>query len=156
MKKQILFFPVFFFLFFMIQAKAQQDVFTKVFIDTNGSVQAYSIAKAYDGTYVVAGEKDGQAAILKMDFSASVLWSRKYESFYAFFNNIIATRDSCFVAVGTTGPSGILIVKIRPDGDTLWSTLINPGNGYATSVQQTMMMDILFQGRSCQPGANMP
>jgi len=153
MKKQLLLFPVLFFLFSMMPAKAQQGTFTKVFIDTNGSAQAYSIAKAYDGTYIVAGEKDGQVSVLKMNSSADILWSRKYESYYAYFNNIIATRDSCFVAAGTTGQSGILIVKIKPDGDTLWSTLINPGNGYATSVQQTADDGYIISGALMTAGS---
>ena len=57
---------------------AQQQVFTKVFYDYNGSVTANAFLKTADHHYLIGGSKDGSPAILKMDSLGNIVWSKKY------------------------------------------------------------------------------
>ena len=133
---------------------AQQPTFAKVSYDSlGGSVQAYSIAKTFDNNYMIAGEKDGEGFVLKIDTTGNVLLNKKIAGGNGdSFNNIISTLDSCFVLVGNTyntinNTNDILCVKINSNGDTLWSKAIDMGfQEIAVSVQQTFDNGFIIGG----------
>lgn len=106
---------------------AQQSTFTKVYYDNSGSAQGYALVKSFDQNYLVAGEKDMRALVMKVDPAGSVLWSRKIGSYDGIrFNCISATHDSCFLLAGSIydtvhGGNDLLCVKITSTGDTVWT-----------------------------------
>ena len=48
-------------------SNAQQPLFSKVFYDNQGSAQAYAMAKTTDGNFLIAGEKDSEGLVIKMN-----------------------------------------------------------------------------------------
>ena len=58
--------------------------------------------------------------IMKTDDIGNVIWSRTYSE--GSFNQIIETTDGCFVVIGKSASStGILMMKLDANGDSLWS-----------------------------------
>ncbi|MBK8584247.1 MAG: T9SS type A sorting domain-containing protein [Bacteroidetes bacterium] len=67
--------------------------------------------------------------IMKTDDIGNVIWSRTYSE--GSFNQIIETTDGCFVVIGKSATStGILILKLDANGDSLWS---NTFSAFSTS-----------------------
>ena len=59
--------------------------------------------------------------IMKTDDIGNVIWSRTYSE--GSFNLITETSDGCFVVIGKAATSsGILMMKLDANGDSLWST----------------------------------
>ncbi len=123
---------------------AQQSTYTKVFYDNSGSAQAYSIIKSFDNNYMIVGEKDAGALLLKMDPTGTILWNKKFGSTgWDRFFDIIATKDSNFVMAGdhetpVSYDRDVLCVKVTPEGDTIWSKSIDHGKDEtALTIRQT-------------------
>jgi len=136
---------------------AQQSTFAKVFYDNSGSAQAYSIIKSFDNNYMIVGEKDYGALLLKMDPTGTILWNKKFGSTGSDrFNVIIETNDSCFVMAGyhlnmVTNIQYVLCVKVNSQGDTLWSKIIDNGfYGTALSIRQTIDNGYILAGYTFQ------
>lgn len=136
---------------------AQQSTFTKVFYDNLGSAQAYSIIKTSDNNYMIAGEKDQAALLIKMDPDGNILWNKRYGSNgYTRFNAIIETTDSCFVMAGyhwntVNDIQFVLCVKVNSQGDTVWSKTIDNGYyGTALSISQTNDNGYILSGFTYQ------
>ena len=67
--------------------------------------------------------------IMKTDDIGNVIWSRTYSE--GSFNQIVETTDGCFVVIGKSATStGILILKLDANGDSLWS---NTFSAFSTS-----------------------
>ena len=139
---------------------AQQTIFTKVYYDLSGAAQAYSLVKTFDQNYLIAGEKDSQPMVMKVDQTGNVLWIKKIWGIYDFrFTCIAATHDSCFILAGVTPVSTgvenrIICVKITSDGDTLWTKEINLGVSFmvhSPSVQQTNDHGFILTGYLSHP-----
>ena len=131
---------------------AQQPTFTKVYYDVSGRAQAYSIVKTFDQNYLIAGEKDYSAMVMKVNPSGDILWSRKIgNSVGSHFNCIAPSHDSCFVLAGATAAPGpgeyIYVVKVTSGGDTLWTKVINMAQSvYTLSVQETTDHGFILAG----------
>ncbi len=129
--------------------KAQQNTFSKVFYDTMLSgIQTTSIAPAFDGGYLIAGNgtSDNIGFILRTDAQGHETANKTFSlpNSGVVFNGVITTVDSCFVLLGSsynniTNEKEALCIKIDAAGDTLWSKAIShPGfNLNAVAGQQT-------------------
>ncbi len=129
---------------FTAELKAQQPTFTKVFYDPYGSAQGYSVIKTFDQNYLIAGEKDNKALVLKVNTAGNIVWDTKIGSAdYTRFTCISNTNDSCFMLCGSTpgsilGGFNIFVVKITSAGDTLWTRILDMGNSAIPfDIQQT-------------------
>ena len=130
-------------------ANAQQQVFTKVFYDYNGSVTANAFLKTPDHHYLIGGSKDCSPAILKMDSLGNILWCKKFGTNIGSFNAMVLTSDSCCIIGGNCNLAALFITKITLTGDTLWSKIIDYGGYEGTtivSVQETLDHGIILSG----------
>jgi hypothetical protein len=139
---------------------AQQSTFTKVYYDLSGSAQAYAVVKSFDQNYMITGEKDNVAMVMKVDPEGTILWVKKLgETGNSRFNCITATQDSCFILVGfkpsTTTGNDVFCVKINQTGDTLWTRAINLAETASIlSVQQTSDQGFILAGYVTQWGGS--
>ncbi|MEI6683611.1 MAG: T9SS type A sorting domain-containing protein [Bacteroidota bacterium] len=142
--KTSLFIPVFSLLLLVCATitEAQPTTFSKVFYDPNGSAQSYAMVQTFDHYFMIAGEKDNQPMVMKMDVNGSILWSKKIGGSYdSRFTAITATHDSCFILTGTTPvnpgvENRIICVKITSLGDTVWTRELNMGSSTISAVVQ--------------------
>jgi hypothetical protein len=141
---------------------AQQPTFTKVFYDTQGDAQGYAIVKTYDQNYMIAGDRDGQAMVMKTDQSGNVLWMKKFGNIHGSqFNCIIGTHDSCSLAAGYMptdglGSMAVFCAKLTSTGDTLWTkTIMAGGFSTAMTVEQTSDHGFILAGYLRQSGTPM-
>jgi hypothetical protein len=123
---------------------AQQEGFSKMYSLPNNTINAYSVAKTFDGGFMIAGQNDSPF-VLKVNNAGNVLWSRSIGEFgdWTYFNNVIATSDSNYLLGGifynpVTASDDIVLVKISSSGDTIWSKAIDMGyNESLMSLRQT-------------------
>jgi hypothetical protein len=101
------------------------------------SAGASSIIPTSDGNYIVAGETNpvtapntavnGDVYFIKITPDGDTVWTKSYGGDnYDNVASIIATSDGNFIAAGHTqstsnGVSDVYILKINPNGDTLWT-----------------------------------
>ena len=135
--------------------KAQQQFYSKVYFDISGSAQAYSLVKSNGNAYLIAGDKDNAAFIMKVDTVGNIIWKNTYSNGNGGrFNQIISINDSNFFAVGSSyntvsGNMDALCVKIDSNGTVLWSKLLDLGDDdIAYSVQQTYNMGYIIVGNT--------
>lgn len=101
-----------------------------------------SVIETDDGGYMVAGFAWGSSGtygyIIRTDLDGNVLWIRSYGGNWDVFWEIQKTQDSNYIVVGSTGSNDVWLLKINPDGDTIWERTFG-GAQYdgGTSVQQT-------------------
>jgi|GEM_PF-1879059 len=139
---------------------AQQTSFSRVIINPNiNDIQIQGMTTAFDAGYMLVGDAGlSMGLIIKLDSAGNVVWNKTYgQNINVFqnvaFNAITATNDSCFVVVGqaydtTNGQIDAYFVKIKPDGDTLWTkTLTKPNTSFAArNVQQTFDSGFIISG----------
>ncbi|MBI5538756.1 MAG: T9SS type A sorting domain-containing protein [Bacteroidia bacterium] len=123
---------------------AQQSVYTNVYYDIVGNAQAYSVINTFDHKYMVAGERDGEAFIMKIDTFGNILFGKKIGNNYGEkLFNVISTNDSCYIAVGqayniNNSTSDALCVKFDSLGNIIWSKTLDFGDQeIAYTIQQT-------------------
>lgn len=123
---------------------SQQQVFTKVFYDNNGSVTANAMIKTPDNHFLICGHKDFSPMVLKMDSAGNIIWSKNYSESFDWFYALAPTHDSCFLV----GGGGMFITKITLSGDTLWSKVIDFDGYYndAVSVLETFDHGTIISG----------
>ena len=136
---------------------AQQPTFTRVFYDASGTAQGYSVAKAFNQDYVIAGERDNRALVMKIDQEGNILWSKRIGSFDGSrFNSVTATHDSYIVMAGSTPDTvnwgnDIFCVKMSATGDTIWTRALDVGeSAVAYSVQETSDHGLVLAGHTSQ------
>ncbi len=140
-------------------AEAQTASFTKVYYDISGSVQTYGIIKTPDSNFLLSGCKDYNPFALKIDPQGNIIWGKKYGSYYGNLLCLAATNDSDFILAGNIEyPVGsrndILIIKITPEGDTLWSKIIDMGDSdNALYIKPTSDNGFILTGYSSNPAA---
>ncbi len=139
---------------------AQQNIYSKVFSDNSGSVQANAVTNTPDNGFIIAGQWNGEAMVMKADSAGTLLWEKQIgESMNESFNCITPTIDSCFVLAGSIYDPGnqnseIFYLKITAEGDTLWSKSIDPGNwGTVASISQTSDRGFVLCGTVSQNGS---
>lgn len=129
---------------------AQPTLYSKVMTDSQG-LQAYCVEKTMDHNLIIAGEKNSNAIVLKIDSSGSVLWSKTIGNSGGTFYSLTVTRDSCFVLAGFAYNQGdssdLFCVKINSAGDTLWTRMIDMGyEDEVISIRQTLDNGFILTG----------
>ncbi len=139
-----------------------QITFSKVFYDSlQSGIEARSAILLDDNGFVIVGKASYQKGlIMRMDSLGSIVWSKQIETLNNSgnidFDDIIATKDSCFVIVGSVVASGNTLaccLKINRNGDTLWTRAIGI-NGFSissASVQQTFDSGYILAGNVMYP-----
>lgn len=132
---------------------AQQNVFTNVYYDMSGNAQAYSVINTFDHKYLIAGERDNAAFIMKIDTIGNILWGKKIGNNYSDrFHSLISTNDSCYIAVGQSyninnNITNSSCVKFDTTGNILWSKTLDFGNNSTSySIQQTFDHGYILSG----------
>jgi hypothetical protein len=164
MKPNFTHFTALLFILIVPVISAQESLFSKVFYDNQGSAQAYAMTKTSDGNFMIAGEKDNEGLVIKMNPAGGIIWAKKYGSYTSeLFNDICPTNDGGYVMAGKCFYGtrlAFLIVKITAGGDTVWSRAFDPGyNAEAYSVQQTSDSGYILCGYTSElqssPGSRM-
>ncbi len=113
-------------------------IWAKTWGSNTSDEQAYSVAQASDGGYVVTGyittDGDRDMYIAKGDSDGNLVWSRAWGgSGYDQGNSIVVTNDGYVVAGETrsfgAGGSDAAVVKFDLDGNLIWSRTWG-GGGY--------------------------
>ncbi|MGC9308187.1 MAG: hypothetical protein ACP5FL_05345 [Thermoplasmatota archaeon] len=104
-----------------------------------------SIIQSSDGSYVIAGTKDGFASIsavwlIKTDTNGNEIWSKTYEGDGWTGWCVRETTGGGYIIAGTTRgePTEVLLIKTDANGNHLWNrTYGDNGVDYAPAVRQT-------------------
>ncbi|MEM4332163.1 MAG: hypothetical protein QW500_02695 [Candidatus Micrarchaeia archaeon] len=98
-----------------------------------------SVAVDHDGNYVFAGYDNALGnmrwRVFKFSPSGTQIWNWTYNpsSGYDTLNSITVDQDNNYIAVGydyTPGNAQWIVVKISPEGETLWVWKYNPSSGF--------------------------
>ena len=94
---------------------------------------AYAVQPADDGGYLLVGSTTDDSGtsmkLLKTDAAGDVLWERIIgDSSTSIAYDVAQTGDGGYAVIGSTITPGqgtdALLVKVRPDGDTAWTTTL--------------------------------
>ena len=103
----------------------------------------YSIKECFDGGYIACGyHYNGvyHPYVLRIDSAGNVIWSKIFYGTptYSVAFDIIQTADSGFLFTGYRGASSpqMRLMKLSPNGDSLWNRLIGT-NQWGQAVVQT-------------------
>ncbi len=142
---------------------AQQSTYTKVYYDMAGSALVQATVATPGQNFLMAGQRDDQPLVMKIDPSGNILWQKRLENPNSHFYCAIATRDSGFLLAGKiSNPSepsleDMLCVKLNQAGDTLWSRAIDLGiEDRAFGITEGVSHEILITGYSVPDGASPP
>jgi hypothetical protein len=137
--------------------------------------RGWALAATGDGGFVVAAERRystvGNGGFLdqhmdvflsKVDSSGDTIWTKAYAGDpYASVNAVTATQDGNFIVAGYISPHGgwdaLYLLKIKPDGDTLWTKTygFNESGYMAQSITPTQDGNFIVTGwRSGSPNMN--
>ena len=128
-----------------------QSYWNKVYGD---GYYASAITPTPDGNFIVVGsDYNGDAYFLKIAPNGDMLWAKSYggtenDEAYA----ITSTSDGNFIVAGATasfsaGDEEVYILKIKPNGDTLWTkTYGGTGEDYATAIAPTLDGNFIVVG----------
>jgi hypothetical protein len=123
---------------------------------------AYAITPTADGNFMVVGNISLQISnttyeipvyILKINPNGDSIWTRKYSRYHdneAFA--IAPTLDGNYIIVGNTDSTGIgfsdlYFLKIKPDGDTVWTRTFHPAlESNANSISPTADGNFIVAG----------
>lgn len=142
-------------------ANAQTESYTKVFYDMDGTVQVWGMAHTADQNFLLAGERNNQPVIIKIDQEGNILWQKRFDLPNARFQAIDSTQDGGFLIAGVVGniypdDSDILYLRLTSEGDTLWSRILDLGvDEAALSIRTTSDQGAIVAGFS-QPDWNTP
>ena len=117
---------------------------------TFGKGEGKAIASMPDGNFIVAGSTssfgmgNSDIYLLKINTGGDTLWTKSYgRTDYDHVNAITPTPDGNFIVVGGifssgTGYNDIFILKVKPNGDTLWTkTYGGTYDDYANAITPT-------------------
>lgn len=116
-----------------------------------------SVWQTADGGYIVAGEGNDSAYVIKTNGIGDTLWTRHYSG-NALFSSVQQTDDGGYIMCGSkerlTYGYDIYMVKTDVNGDTTWTKIIaNAGHDFGNSVQQTSDGGYIITGCSISSGA---
>jgi gliding motility-associated-like protein len=125
-------------------SKAQFTSFQKEYI-TEAFTLCMDIAPTGDGSYIISGTEDVPNTsipttpyITKIDCDGDVLWTKKF-GLVSTLNNldhkVAVLKDGNYLLMtsqGVTGSFDILLVKMDPDGNTIWAQMYG---GFGDDVQ---------------------
>lgn len=139
---------------------AQQAIYTKVYYDMTGSAQVYATIATPDQGFLMAGERNDQPLIMKIDPSGNILWQKRLALPYSHLYCAIATQDSGFLLAGKIANPApafedFLCVKLNQAGDTLWTRAIDLGiEDRAFGITESADHAIMITGYSTPDGAS--
>lgn len=142
-------------------ANAQTELYTKVFYDMGGSVQVWGMTATADHCFLLAGERDDNPVVIKIDQAGEILWQKRFIYPFSRFHAIDSTRDGGFLAAGIIrnsypDVSDMICMKLTSTGDTIWSRIINTGlDEGAFSIRESADLGAIIAGYS-KPDGNTP
>ncbi|MBK6964489.1 MAG: T9SS type A sorting domain-containing protein [Bacteroidales bacterium] len=162
MKSIIMLTMVGIFMLISTEGKSQDDLFTKVFFDPDGSIQAYSITPSKTNGFAIAGDHNYGGFIIRIDSVGNTLWAKQIEgiSKMSHINEIISTPDSCYVLAGVIFAAqslspALILVKLNETGNMVWSSITYFWAwGFTYSVKLTHDNGFIATGKSQQTGGS--
>ncbi len=139
---------------------AQQTTYTKVYYDMTGSAQVYATIATPGQNFLIAGERNDEPLVMKIDSSGSILWQKRLALPYSQLYCAIATRDSGFLLAGKiSNPApafeDFLCMKLSQAGDTLWTRAIDLGiEDRAFGITESAAHEVVITGYSTPDGAS--
>ncbi len=133
---------------------AQQSTFTRVFYDMEGTAQVYATIATPDHYFLIAGERNDQPLVMKIDQSGNIIWQKRLSLPGSRFFCATASHDSGFLLAGKISnpePANedFLCVKLNPNGDTLWSRAIDLGiEDRAFGITESASHEVVITGYS--------
>ena len=133
-------------------AIAQQSTFTRVFHGSGDSIKTYGMIKTPDNNYLIAGERNLKPFAMMMNPQGDIIWCKYYGTAEGNVYSLAATNDAHFILAGDLGNYGssqfdILLIKITPAGDTVWSRTIDLGySDHSLFVSQTSDSGFILTG----------
>jgi hypothetical protein len=107
---------------------------------TYGQGSGYFVLQTSDNGYIITGERNGYACLIKTDSNGNEIWNKTY--YYGTFAGrgytVKETSDNGFFITGSTGPY-LWIIKTNINGNEEWNNTFYPSVSYCgrTSGQQT-------------------
>jgi hypothetical protein len=158
MKITTQFFVLCFILQFSLEPTFAQPDFAKVYYQEFQEMQSGAVAACFDGSFVIAGERDKQYFLLKIDETGDTLWNRSIlgkENYLGYLNiQLIALRDSSLLFTASyLNPDSVkkldvLCVNLDVDGNVMWSKTYDFAESSSPqSVAQTFDDGFILSGR---------
>lgn len=158
MKNIIQFIGICFFFLLMLKPGTAQTEFSNVYYQEFQELQAGAVAATYDGGFVIAGERDKQYFLLKIDEAGDTLWNKSIlgeENFLYFLNvSLISLQDSSLLFVASyLNPDSayldVLCMNFDVEGNVIWNKTYDFGKrATPSSVVQTFDGGFIITGRS--------
>ena len=155
MKTIFQFIGISFILLFILKQGVAQTEFAKVYYQEFQELQSGAVAATFDGGFVIAGERDGQYFLLKIDETGDTLWNKTIlgKDNYYLNVNLISLKDSCLLFVASylnpdTAYLDVLCMNFDADGNVIWSKTYDFGKtAEPNSVSQTFDGGFIIAGR---------
>jgi hypothetical protein len=151
---------------YLIKTNSSGDVQWEKTFGGDGYDCGYSVIQTSGGDYIMAGYTESSGAdskdiyIVKTNHQGDTIWTRtlgagEWDEAYA----VRQTTDGNYIVVGYTqsfgaGSRDVYLIKINPDGDTLWTRTFG-GDDWeeGRSVQQTRDNGYIITGSTVSYGA---
>lgn len=133
---------------YLLKIKPNGDtLWTKTYGGT-GDDGAFAITPTFDGNFMVAGHTgslgigNSRVCLLKIKSDGDTLWTKTFgETLDYLAYDITPTIDGNFIVVGAiydgNGNYNVYLLKIKPDGDTLWTKIYGKTTGQEAMVMPT-------------------
>ena len=85
-------------LLLIINPGIAQETFSKVYYEEGESLKSYSVTSTFDDSYIIAGTRNHQNFILKIDSEGNTVWNKYIGPRLSYYHNkIITLMDSSFL-----------------------------------------------------------
>ncbi len=125
---------------------------------------AYSVVPTMDGGYVICGGWRGfgadTLALIKVDGTGGDQWSRRYpiQVDRSIGYDVIEADNGDLLCTGFAGPNGdqhTAILRVEPDGDPVWNTIVDLGvDDAGTAIRRTSDGYVVLTNTSTAFGAD--
>ena len=130
-----------------------QNTFNKTYNNSVNRNFANSIIELEDGNFLLAGEYDNNALLMKIDDSCDTIWYKTYGGVRRDnAKSVIELDDQNLLFTGYSSTyAGMWIVKTNSTGDTLWSKVF-PECGEGQKIIETLDGNYVITGTTPNPG----
>ena len=123
-----------------------------------GGISASAITPTPDGNFIVTGQISSSfyfyfsdVYILNIKPNGDTLWTKTYgrssaNSRYNYAYCITPTLDENFIIAGLENDDDVYLLKIKPNGDTLWTKTFGNGHDWATAITPTIDGNFIVVG----------